>query len=106
MNPGLPVTAVLAISLTSMSRPPVWGDLNRSPFAGPDADRVELEGDVDQDQLGGEVGRELEIRGTADLCRIARPDLIAVDRHATVDHVQIPTATRAEAVLQVVAVAQ
>ena len=70
-----------------------------SLFAGPDADGLELEGDVDQDQFGGDVGRAAQLDGPVILAASPVRELVAVERQAAIDHVQVAASARPELVL-------
>jgi hypothetical protein len=72
----------------------------RSPLAGPNADARERQRNVDEDQLGGDVGLQPEAGGAGRFGGVARPEPVAVEVDAAIDNVQMAAASRTERVLQ------
>jgi hypothetical protein len=68
----------------------------RSPLAGPDADRLEVERRVDEDELRAQVRGELEGRLTGDLRGVAGAHLVAADRDPPVDDIEIAAPSGAD----------
>jgi hypothetical protein len=67
-----------------------------SPVAGPCTHWPEFERDVDEDELGADLGRQAQRGGIRDLRRVPRSERLAVERHSPIDDVQVATAAAPE----------
>src|SRR6188508_513460 len=71
-----------------------------SPLPCPDADGLVDERDIDEDELGADVGREVELDGTGYLRGIPWPERVAVEGEAAVDDVEIAAAALDERMVE------
>src|SRR6185503_5565660 len=87
-------------SLTSNFPCPGWYIVGLSALPGPDADGFEIQWDVDEDQLRGEVRGDGQIGLGGDLQGVPGTKVFVVDVDATVDDVEVAASPRSERVLQ------